>query len=478
MSEISSRCWELETKIKHPETGNILIELNKIDKTLKNFPQLDSYAWIIHDKDKKTDGTPIEPHIHLLMNFTNAQKLSPLAKAFNFEDNSNFFEKKNNGRGKRSAYLDCLIYLTHEDEEQQKLEKHLYSDEEVHFWHVNGQGFREYVIEKQKSVKTNVEKYGRAELTLTEKLELSVLYDGVKPQDIRLKHPFEYNKSVEKFKKNRIDFLKNQPMPPFKFNVYVTGDGGSGKGLISQALARTLIDPDGEMEDEDIFFTVGAQSVSFEGYNGQPVLIWDDCRSNELFQKLDSRGNIFNVFDPHPKNISQNIKYGSIKLTNSINIINSVQPFEEFCNKIAGEHIDRKTGDIIPAEDSQISQIYRRFPLVIEIIDAEHYNLSYNMAFYNEGEDFKNLCCHEKIYAPFKKLIETFGKNSDNYKKHTKDALALISAYYDSARKLHTENSELEKESCGIDFTKIGLPNIDEPLPFDDIDKSDFEEMV
>ncbi|MBQ5591882.1 MAG: hypothetical protein IIU80_02955 [Clostridia bacterium] len=469
MTEISSRCWELTTKLIHPETGKTLIEIDQIDKISKNFPQLDSYAWIVHDKDKKADGTPIEPHIHLLMNFTNAQKLSPLAKAFNFEDNPSFFVKKNNGRGKRSAYLDSLVYLTHEDEKQQKLGKHLYSDDEVHFWHVNGQGFREYVIEKQKSVKTNVEKYGRAELTLTEKLELSVLYDGVKPRDIRLKHPFEYNKSVEKFKKNRIDFLKNQPMPPFRFNVYVTGDGGSGKGLISQGLSHALINPDGEMEDEDIFFTVGAQSVSFEGYNGQPVIIWDDCRSNELFQKLDSRGNIFNVFDPHPKNISQNIKYGSIKLTNTINIINSVQPFEEFCNKIAGEHIDRKTGDIIPAEDSQISQIYRRFPLVIEIIDAEHYNLSYNMAFFKEAEDYKELCCYENIYGPFIKLVETFGKNSEAYKKHTKESLSLVCDYYEFAKKIHTESPELNEDSIDIDFGRLGLPNTDEPLPFDDI---------
>lgn len=311
-----------------------------------------------------------------------------------------------------------------------------------------------------------------------EELELEVLYYGMKPTEIRKKHKDEYNRNLEKLNKNRSDYLKNQPMPPFRFNVYVTGDGGSGKGLISEAIARVLVDPDRKLEDEDIFFTVGAQSVSFQNFSGEPVLIWDDCRSNELFQKLDSRGNIFNVFDPHPKNISQNIKYGSIKLTNSINIINSVQCFEEFCKKIAGEHIDRKTGDIIPAEESQICQIYRRFPLVIEIIDAEHFNLSYNMAFFKEAEDYKELCCYQNIYAPFIKLVETFGKNSEAYKKHTKESLSLVCDYYKLAKQIHTANPESNEDSIDIDFGRLGLPNADEPLPFDDVENMDFEEIV
>ena len=37
--------------------------------------------------------------------------------------------RKKEGQG---TFLDCVEYLTHEHEKQQKLGKHLYSDEEIH----------------------------------------------------------------------------------------------------------------------------------------------------------------------------------------------------------------------------------------------------------------------------------------------------------------------------------------------------------
>lgn len=80
-----------------------------------------------------------------------------------------------------------------------------------------------------------------------------------------------------------------------------------------KALARALY-PELD-DDEDIFFTIGAKNATFEGYDGQPVIIWDDRRDYSLLEELGGRENVFNVFDTIPQNLRQNIKYGSVKLT-------------------------------------------------------------------------------------------------------------------------------------------------------------------
>ena len=126
------------------------------------------------------------------------------------------------------------------------------------------------------------------------------------------------------------------PMPKTRLNYYISGTGGIGKGLICRAIARSLYPS--LKDDDDIFFEVGAQGVPFEGYDGQPVIIWNDRRAYDLLQELNGRGNVFNVFDTHPARGKQNIKYASVNLINEVNIVNSVQDYSEFLDGLAGEY--------------------------------------------------------------------------------------------------------------------------------------------
>lgn len=386
MAEISSRCWELTTKLIHPETGNTLIELDKIDKTLKNFPQLDSYSWIVHDKDKNADGTPIEPHIHLLMNFTNAQKLSPLAKAFNFEDNPNFFQKKTNGRGKPSAYLDCLIYLTHEDKEQQKLGKHLYSDDEVHFWHVNGQEFREYINTKKQSIKDKIEKYGDATISKQDEILMDIRKFGVSLKQAAKKSEKLFCKYEKTYLKARLRYLTYEAKAPeFRMNIYIQGTGGVGKRICSTSLARLLVNASPETPDNDVFFEVGASNTTFEGYDGQPVIIWNDCRAPSLIKKLGDIDNVYNTFDTFPPDMRQNVKGSSVVLRNKFNIINCYLPWEEFLDELAGEY-KLKDGSMRKAEDK--NQARRRFPFIVTLFN-NNLDILINKGFYEGTRDFE-----------------------------------------------------------------------------------------
>lgn len=58
------------------------------------------------------------------------------------------------------------------------------------------------------------------------------------------------------------------------------------------------------------------------------------------------------------------VKYGEINLTNTVNIITSVQKFQDFIDELAGEYVDRNR---TKHKKEDKTQGYRRFPVFIEV---------------------------------------------------------------------------------------------------------------
>ena len=219
-----------------------------------------------------------------------------------------------------------------------------------------------------------------------------------------------------------MDTLK---VPEYRLNIYIEGSGGVGKGLISKALARALIDEDNTMEDKDIYCCVGAASVTFEAYEAQKVLIWDDCRSFEIMKRINGRGSTFNVFDTKPQESKHNKKYGSVSLVNEYNIVNSVQPWSEFLDGLAGAFKDKDTGDMIEAEDNQRSQAYRRFPIIIRVHPYQ-YDIIINKGFFEKSTDYLTVEKKYSIDAPMRKMISYCGTDHDTYRKLSVQAVQPI----------------------------------------------------
>lgn len=182
-------------------------------------------------------------------------------------------------------------------------------------------------------------------------------------------------KHFQKIDSYRMKYIQQADPPKTRLNYFITGQGGAGKDLISRALARSLY-PQYE-NDDDIFFIVGAENSTFEGYDGQPVIIWSDFRAVDLVQCLGGRGNVFRVFDTHPTKQRQNVKYSSINLINTVNIVNSVQSYIDFLNGLAGEYVDRH-GNFYKSEDKK--QSFRRFPFIIPLYE-EDFSLLINKGF-------------------------------------------------------------------------------------------------
>lgn len=399
------RVFNIMQYVNHPETGEPLLNEDTIKVALAH-KTIKQWAYVLHDKDvysladeeadpnhKQGDTKP--PHWHIVMNCNNnALEVQVVAKWFGIAEN--FVDiPKGNGAGK---FLDCVEYLTHESARQQELGKHRYADEEIHA----SAGFDW----RAKLDKRNENKaiYGK-DLDEKEQLRYDVLYLGKTLRQCIEQDKLLYMNDFEKLQKLRLQYISMQKPPRTRLNYYISGEGGIGKGFISRALARGMYPH--LKDDEDIFFEVGAKGAPFEGYDGQPVIIWNDRRAYDLLQELNGRGNVFNVFDTHPTKQRQNIKYSSICLCNEVNIVNSEQGYIEFLEGLAGGYKD-KNGEEHKAEDK--GQSYRRFPFIIPLHEKD-FDLLLNKGLVEDTGNYEEYIEHKKLVGNMRRIHIACGNN-------------------------------------------------------------------
>ena len=433
---------------KHPDTGEILLTEEQIRVALLSHRTVKRWAYICHDKDVYSaldeEQNPdyksgeIKPrHWHVVLECGSNVEIGVVARWLGVAEN---FVETAKGAG---AFLDCVQYLTHEQEKQQLLGKRLYADSEV-------KSNFEFRAELDKRAE-NRAKYNR-DLNLKERIRMEVLLNGMTLRQVIDKYPYEYQQDFAYLERCRIRYIsKIAQMPKRRINYYVEGSGGIGKGLISRALARALIDRDNLLKDDEIFFEVGADRTSFEGYDGQPVLIWNDCRASTLLTKLDGRENVFNVFDPHPADIQQNIKYGSIRLNNEINIVNSVQTWKEFLDELAAEY--KRNGQVHKAEDKR--QSYRRFPFFL-VLHEEDYDLGMNKGVFDGTREFEQYMMYRGMQANMRRIADRCGDNYELYNLETKKIVQPVMEKHEELKEIMAHRQQATAEEIAEEFKDSG----------------------
>ena len=381
--------------------------------------QISAYAYIKHDKDfDNISGTFKKPHWHIVLKLKTNVDISLIAGWFGLE--VNFVEV---AKGKL-AFFQCLEYLTHESQKEQEKGKHLYSDDEV----ISNIEFREMLTDYQ------LNKLDKKNLTPKERWRVKVM-DGLKIKDI----PGDaYKIDFVQLDSCRMKYIKEYaPMPLLRLNFYVSGGAGYGKGLISRAIARRIIDPNSLLTDVEIFFSVGSGANRFAGYDGQPVIIWNDFRAEALLDAFGgNRGALFNAFDIHPQPANENIKYGSIKLINTIHVVNSVQTFDEFKKVLCG------------TED--INQAHRRFPFFVGL-NSNDYDLSVNKAFFdNSALEFSQYVMTQAIGANFAKIAKRANNNEVLRKKIENKTLDPVHESYQKVVNNHSQKELSQEEQDAI----------------------------
>lgn len=289
-------------------------------------------------------------HWHCYIRFDCPMGLNTIAKWFDTAA-QNVEAKKGAG-----AFVDCLEYAVHDSENAKADGKYPYSWDEATAFGMSVDDAKEMVHDKQ----IRRLKYGK-DLSPKEALRMRILKEGMTLKEAYDKYPLEFAEDRNTLVGLRTEYLAHcDKVPDTRYNFFITGSGGVGKDTVGRGLARQFY-PD--REDEEIFHIVKDINVPFEGYDGQPVIIWEDVRSLSLISKF-GRDGIFRLFDINPSRGRYNIKYGSVPLTNTINILTSVEGYVSFLNNLAGEYID-KDGNKRQAEDK--NQAYRRFPFIIPI---------------------------------------------------------------------------------------------------------------
>lgn len=469
---MKARIFNIMQYEKHPETNETLLTEDTIKSALAH-RSITKYAYVMHDKDVYSEadeaddpnhvaGTPKPRHWHIVIQCKNQVEIGVIAKWLGIAEN--FVDvPKGLGAGK---FLDCVEYLTHESSKQQELGKYRYADDEI----ISNFGFRE-ALDKRNDNKI---KYGR-DLDEKEQMRYDVLYNGMTLRQCMAKDRLLYMEDFEKLQKLRLQYISMQRPPKTRLNYYICGKGGVGKGLMSRAIARTFY-PQYD-DDEDIFFEVGAKGAAFEGYDGQPVIIWNDRRAFDLLQELNGRGNVFNVFDTHPTKQKQNIKFSSINLCNTVNIVNSVQDYVEFLEGLAGGYTDRN-GEEHEAEDK--GQSYRRFPFIIPL-HAEDFDLLLNRGFIEETGNYEEYIAHKNLVGNMQRIHSLCGSNEQLARELEAKTVRTITDKHNEVKEKfdHETQDEDAIRAMFEDYGKprlepvqttiadfVPLPNTDEELPF------------
>lgn len=172
------------------------------------------YAYILHDKDTKEDGTLKEPHYHIFVRLKASTDSKYIAGAFGVPEQ---YVGKIHGK-----WVDALMYCTHENAP----EKFQYSEEDV----ISNFDFHA-VKEKEKAKKVK-------------DARLLEIIDGIDTGQIREYNYFEhismadaikYDRQIKAAFKYRTDRLRglNRKMDC----IFITGEAGTGKTTYAKMLA-------------------------------------------------------------------------------------------------------------------------------------------------------------------------------------------------------------------------------------------------
>ena len=414
--------WEIQSQCYHdgePIWTEDIVE-KVVDKLLDRYKDADGnstvrYAWCNHNKDKYRQeniddllerepdtqakvGDDRPAHIHLMLSFKNAipkERLHKIISEFTTLDIT-YIRKPN---APKHQFLAMITYLTHCRETEQIKGKHIYEDNEVHCNFNYREEVNKYLLLRQNDKKApskkkvNTRPLADDMITRLERGKMT-LEDAKREAKETQGYAF-FLRYEKEFRLARAEFIKRGYRMEPRANYYICGISGSGKSTLSQRLAMALF-PD--LEDYECFYTVGAQGVRFDDYEGQPVIIWEDIRPKQLQKEFGSEG-ILNLMELNPKKRAYNIKFGKVILTHQVNIFTYTEDFEDFAKDLMTKE-DQK-GKVLYTEDCE--QVKRRFPVIINIGRANHQlEIRRNTQIYDKEETsvFKKYTIERNVDIP------------------------------------------------------------------------------
>lgn len=233
--------------------------MGRIKAILDTSDKVKDYAYILHDKDKKPDGTPKPPHVHIMVRFNNPYKLSTIVGIFEKLIPEQYFE------GIKGRWSDALAYLTHANAKG----KYQYDPAEV----VSNFQWEKEAAESKAKVRDIIEKIEAGEIRQFNYTDYmtAVFYA-------------QYKRQIEAAFKFRSDRLKSKEVNRNMDCIYIVGGSGTGKTTYAKMYAQKL--------GYSTFISSGSNDP-LDGYAGQDCIILDDLRPScmglsDLLKMLDN----------------------------------------------------------------------------------------------------------------------------------------------------------------------------------------------
>lgn len=464
------RVFMITQNLEHPSTGQTLITTEQVEKGVAK-KGVRQYAWILHDKDVYTaddaakDPTRVEgsskaPHVHIAIKRPSFATLGQVARSFGVPPQC--VESKPD-----SSFLDLVEYLTHEHPNQHGKGKYLYDDSEVHAsqgwdWRSDLEEHKEKRLEKglSKSLKRR-KKEAALNITLG-KWDL----DDVCSNDPEL---WSMDGVMKHLQALRADWLTRQTPPGQVLNIYISGDGGTGKDVMAVILARCF-NPGAKRP----YFNVGGDNVAFEGYDGEEVLIWEDFRAYSMLEACrKDRGLLFRILGPYRdvyKKLIVHIKGTRTQLLNRVNIITGPDDYETFLNGLAGEYkAYSRDGQAYQRTSENKAQAYRRFPLIIPMSEGE-FSVYLNKGFLEGTREYFE---YEK-YEHFRQDLGSLARRCEQIRDRERADEVLLTVGKQTAAPILEQRPRLtgelwpsvEPDAVLAEFSSAGQPIVEpEPTP-------------
>ena len=221
------------------------------------------YAVILHDSDTDDNGQPKPAHTHVMLSFKNARSVNAIAKAL--KDKPQYIEKWKGNAGNGYSYL---IHATKEAKD-----KYQYSPNDVH-------ANFDYIAELQ-SITKEVETVQKFSVT---KVLLDALYvGGITKEELETRlSGSQYGQNRRKIEDIHAKRLQNLARlwreEKAKKNaqietIWIFGTAGTGKTSLAKEYAQKKGQP---------FFISGSSRDSFQQYNSQHTIIFDDFRPESI----------------------------------------------------------------------------------------------------------------------------------------------------------------------------------------------------
>lgn len=272
---------------------------------LDNENNIKTWAYILHDKDTKEDGTPKEPHVHIVLEFHESVKYSTAGGYVGVPAQYVQHIRQRIKAGKR-WYADiggALSYLTHRNAP----DRYQYSDDDV----IAKPGY-DWIAIRNKSESKQAE--SKSLQNLLAGIESGAVRRYNLHQHISMHMYINHKSEIEKAFEYREGSIKNNPNRKIEV-IYITGEAGAGKTTI----AKQYCD-----KREWSYCISGSSRDPMQDYAGQDVLILDDLRP-EVFPLAD----LLKLLDNHSAS-SASARYRDKWLEVKAIIITTVLPIEDF----------------------------------------------------------------------------------------------------------------------------------------------------